>query len=100
MDTVTVNSEREWPAHFTRVARATLRDLETGTEATRETRYPETHEDSTILWHWTEGNYGCDCNRSLFLYDLPLHEGWECNSWGNCIELVRLEVDGECIFPC
>lgn len=19
-------------------------------------------------WHWTEGNFGCDCNRGLFFY--------------------------------
>jgi len=45
----------------------------------------------SIEWYWTEGNYGCDCNRALIIndqhrLDLPI----EC---GNEIELVSLRVD-------
>ena len=27
--------------------------------------------DESSVFMWTEGNYGCDCNRSLFFYGVP-----------------------------
>lgn len=30
---------------------------------TDEYEYPNTYQ---AVWQWTEGNYGCDCNRALF----------------------------------
>lgn len=43
-------------------------------------------DDYSVLWIWTQGNYECDCNRSIFmeLDELP------CNSTDNVIELVSI----------
>ncbi len=38
---------------------------------------------------WEDGNYSCDCNRSLFFYGLKIDESFPC---GNArFELVKLE---------
>jgi hypothetical protein len=29
--------------------------------------YEDSYPDHTIEHMWTEGNYGCDCNKSLFI---------------------------------
>lgn len=74
---------------------ALLRSRETGQEG----RY--THElpgrPWSALWLWTEGNYSCDCNRSLFLFDIPIDHPSElpCSRGEPTIELVELVVDGE-----
>jgi hypothetical protein len=47
--------------------KAHLRDSLTGDFRIVETGpYKEAH---TAIYHWTEGNYECDCNRSRFLWD-------------------------------
>ncbi len=75
------------------VVNALLRSRETGQQA----RY--THEwpgrVSGAVWLWTEGNYSCDCNRSIFLLGRDLDNTLPCNGGDPTIELVELLVDGE-----
>lgn len=72
---------------------ALLRSRETG----REGRYA--HEWSSgiasLLWLWTEGNFACDCNRSIFLLGRDVSDTLPCNGGEPTIELVELVVDGE-----
>lgn len=48
-----------------------LRDTQTGEVVVYHNTYPipepDLHESST-LYIWEEGNYSCDCNRSLFFH--------------------------------
>jgi hypothetical protein len=55
-------------------------------------RDPEDPYGSLIFW-WTDGNAGCDCNRAIWLnheYNLDLPE--EC---GETITLLKLVIDGK-----
>ena len=57
------------------------------------------YADGQAFW-WTEGNGGCDCNRTLYLnreYGLglvrePEEDCWPC---GDTIELLSLTIDGQ-----
>ena len=51
-------------------------------------------------WIWEEGNYSCDCNRSLFFYraggeDEP--EGIQCSDGKYSVNLYNVK-NNECIF--
>lgn len=78
---------------------ATLRDGRDGFTKVIEKPWYVTDGDvertkNAALHNWTEGNYACDCNRSLFMYgedrQLPCDDGI-----AKVIELVRLEAGGE-----
>ena len=47
-----------------------------------------------IVFMWEDGNYGCDCNRSMFLYDLDFDDARPCNSTDPTIKVVMLKIDG------
>jgi hypothetical protein len=84
---------------FIKAVIATLRDTELEIEADcvdlSAFRLGWTWPDAYtgIEFQWTEGNYSCDCNRSLFLQraDVGYTRKLECAA-GNLIELVRLRV--------
>jgi hypothetical protein len=75
---------------------AVLRDTRTG--EVREHHYLDEagadQEDTIhgVLWVWTEGNYECDCNRSIFMYGVD--KQMPCNSDDNVIVLDDLIIDG------
>lgn len=80
---------------------ARLRDLDRGVEAEYSDDSPgrlgwtrdEDHEYS-VEWQWTEGNYGCDCNRSLFLSRMiPGYEKREACTAENRVVLVSAGTD-------
>ena len=52
--------------------------------------------DHTFIGYWTEGNFECDCNRSIALY------GWdnqlECNSGENIIKLLEIKREDDIIW--
>ena len=50
-------------------------------------------EDRGILYHWTDGNFGCDCNRSRLICDV-LAGDFEYMDCGTTILLRSLTVDG------
>lgn len=61
-----------------------------------------THEDSGIYYQWTDGNYGCDCNRLLFIaeqYGVEVPENpndsYGFPPCGHSIELKALTIDGK-----
>ena len=58
---------------------------------------PEQSNFDGIIYYWTEGNFECDCNRSL----LVPGEECECNMDDNIILLERITVreTGVVIFP-
>ena len=48
----------------------------------------ETEEHAVFMW--VAGNFGCDCNRSLFLYDWMEDKELECSLTDNIIVLDKL----------
>lgn len=73
---------------------AVIKNTETG-----EVRRWPTGEtwSATTEYGWTDGNYGCDCNRSVFFAqaldaDLALADA-EVAECGEGVYLVRLETD-------
>ena len=68
----------------------TLKDIRSSHIVELDEDYPwgddGTGNDHGVVWIWTEGNYECDCNRSLFMGidELP------CNANDNIIELVSI----------
>ena len=67
---------------------AHLRDTLSGDTLIYENDFP--HDFKTALYHWTEGNYGCDCNRSLFLWNGDEAKELRCNTGDNQIVLDSL----------
>jgi hypothetical protein len=70
--------------------RVHLRDTVTGTAGVHVQAWP--HDDDALRYQFTDGNYGCDCNRSNFLceaggddLDLP------CNGAANRIIVEKIE---------
>jgi hypothetical protein len=90
---MTANQPSDRP---TLIFRLTLKDNETGYSRTfdesrqmlpDETSELEAEDNFTFLWE--EGNYSCDCNRSIFLWPHDDSKHLECSD--NRIELVSLE---------
>lgn len=44
-------------------------------------------DESLMLYHWLEGNYSCDCNRRLLMYDSIVE--FECGEDIKIIEITR-----------
>ncbi len=60
-----------------------------------ETEFPSDFTDYDIQYMFTEGNYGCDCNRSIFISSVDSNfPYYEC---GEKIEMIELMVDGEVV---
>jgi hypothetical protein len=53
---------------------------------------PEYADSQWYMWH--EGNYSCDDNRSIFLYNWDEDKKLDCNHGDNLIELVWLKING------
>ena len=73
-----------------------LRDTRTGEAAVYEDHADLS--DNQWLWQWTEGNYGCDCNRFIFLREgTGLDDEMECSIGkpANLIVIDKVEKDGE-----
>lgn len=51
----------------------------------------DNHLDSYVFL-WEEGNFACDCNRSLFLYENGEAEALPCGDTE--IRVVSLRIDG------
>jgi len=75
---------------------ATLRDTE-GYQRDYEYDIEDELIDS-LVFMWEDGNYACDCNRSLFLYEWDESRELKCNSGSNEIKLVSLVCDGEVYY--
>ncbi len=74
---------------------AHMTDTRTGESRVYGTYYPmdDGGDDySGIVFHWTSGNYSCDCNRSLFFYDYADGTELNCNEGENIIRLDMLVV--------
>ena len=76
------------------------REFDVHTEVAPDTEsYPGEHPFHGTLYYWTEGNLGCDCNRTLYLnreHGLNLVREPEDDCWpcGDTITLLSLTVDG------
>ena len=79
---------------------AVLRHRKTGRQGRYEHDWPDSSGLRGVLWLWTEGNYACDCNRSIFLLGRDLDNTLSCNSDDPTIELVELSVDGRRFAAC
>jgi hypothetical protein len=74
--------------------RITLKDSVTGDTRTFEQKSSgddALDADRNIEYLWDEGNYSCDCNRSLFLWNFDRAKELKCDLGKNRIELVELE---------
>ena len=49
----------------------------------------ESIEDAEFMYY--EGNYSCDCNRSILFLKRPYGKSFECNSGKNKIEIISLQ---------
>jgi len=47
-------------------------------------------DDKTYDFIWTEGNYSCDCNRSIFMYGLDSELQLKCNVDKNIILIEKI----------
>jgi len=63
-----------------------LRNVETGESRLYEEVF-DWSEESQMLFQWTQGNYSCDCNRGLFLYNWDDAKEVECSGHDNTIAL-------------
>lgn len=52
-------------------------------------------ERGLAVYMFEDGNYACDCNRSMWLYGTPYDEGITC---GSSIRCVSLKIGGEEIY--
>lgn len=59
--------------------------------------YDEKSEDG-LLFMWTEGNYSCDCNRSLFFARAAKEEEIDIPCGEGGFRLVALRADGRSIL--
>ncbi len=66
--------------------RIRLRDTTNG----QERAIDDISDMDTVLYSWLEGNFACDCNRSIRMYDLLLDDCRPCNSGDNTIELLSI----------
>lgn len=56
-------------------------------------------EPYAALWMWTEGNYGCDCNKSIHIQQ-HCHNGFHWMECGELINLVSVVAeDGTRVYP-
>ena len=74
-----------------------LKDTVTGDQRTFEFEYTEKRvcdedSDGLLVYLWTGGNYGCDCNRSLYLWNWSDDDDKElgCNRGDNRILLLSI----------
>lgn len=77
-----------------------LLDTKTGVQKDYVDITPYDEDGAGCLYQWGEGNYSCDCNRSLFLYDHAEDKEYPCNI-GKSVIVVKEVWDantGELIF--
>lgn len=75
------------------IVTALLRDP-AGVELEYSTEWDESDRD-IVVFMWKDGNYACDCNRSMWLYDLAYEDHRPC---GSTIVCLSLKIDGEEIY--
>jgi hypothetical protein len=75
-----------------------LRDTRNGNTAVRWMNIPDNFSDHDIDFYFGEGNYSCDCNRSLLMYgddeiedDEEDDKLLECNCGDNIILIDKIE---------
>lgn len=54
------------------------------------------NNEGDMLFMWLEGNYACDCNRSLFLYDFDREKQLACGDEIIVIDKI-VRSDGSCV---
>lgn len=70
----------------------TLQDIRDGYQKRYYAEY-EWEDEADMFYMWFEGNYACDCNRSLFLYNGDETQELACNIYDddNVIKIVKIE---------
>lgn len=77
-----------------------LRDTQTGVAAVYHDGYAHTGEVGDALYIWEDGNYACDCNRSLFLgwaQGLKEFEKLDCGDGRIVIDKIVIRETGETV---
>ena len=79
---------------------AHLLDTRTGERKIDTSEYDCLDSYGRIICFWTDGNYGCDCNRSRMFYPDDESKELDCNIHGNIIVLEKIvnEDTGEIIW--
>ena len=91
------------PTMQTRPVDITIIDTATNEHVTYEEEFYSDPPDDDGTFIWDEGNYGCDCNRALFLarakgLDEPSIEDTPCNTGDNRYLVSIREKDGRLIY--
>lgn len=58
--------------------------------------YQDNMKDETINFLWAEGNYACDCNRSLFMYDDKIN--YKCSTQNIFILKATIKETGKVLI--
>ena len=77
-----------------------LRDTRNGVTEIEHDDYEYTEENPFCIFMWEEGNYSCDCNRSIFLYKGDKNKKLWCNRCDNIIivdKIIRTDT-GEILY--
>lgn len=55
-------------------------------------------DEGDMLYQWLEGNYSCDCNRLMFLYDWIAEKHLKCGE--GTIKIIKIQNEkGELVLP-
>lgn len=75
-------------------ATVTILDTETGKMATYEDKFPEGPWSKGDEYLWTDGNFGCDCNRHIFFAQARGEGSAEERKCGDDRFQVQIVCDG------
>ena len=66
-----------------------LRNTLTGETTAYQDDY-EWKKEKSMIFQYTEGNYSCDCNRSLFMYNWDEDKELECSMDTNVVVIDKI----------
>ena len=55
-------------------------------------------EKKDDFYIWAEGNFSCDCNRSIFFYDYEEDKEMDCSKGRIVIEKIVIRGTGETVY--
>ncbi len=55
-------------------------------------------EEKHDFFIWADGNYSCDCNRSIFFYDYDENKEMDCSDGRIVIEKIVIRETGEIVY--
>lgn len=81
--------------------KAEIRRVSDGEVRVHEEQYQDDDGEACAYYLWTDGNYGCDCNRQLFWLRADGQEAIACQDGGPCTTgryMARLSIGDEVLL--